>query len=92
MLINFLSLNVTKIIYPFFHKTSKKDDIPLKLPKLQINNYIIERILSIKFLGILLDELDEKTIFHENTISNIYTESKIFKNIGILYKASTVAH
>ena len=30
-LANKLSLNVTKIKYSFFHKTSKKDDIPLKL-------------------------------------------------------------
>ena len=36
---NKLSLNI-KI---FFHKRSKKDDIPLLLPKLKINNYEIKR-------------------------------------------------
>ena len=40
-LANKLSLNVTKTKYSFFHKTSKKDDIPLKLPRLQTNNYSI---------------------------------------------------
>ena len=49
-------VNVTKTKYSFFHKTSKKDDIPLKLPRLQINNYNIERIPSIRFPGVLLDE------------------------------------
>ena len=38
-LANKLFLNVTKIKYLLFHKTSKKGDIPLKLPKLQINNF-----------------------------------------------------
>ena len=37
-LANKLSLNVTKTEYSFFHKTSKKDNIPLKLLRFQINN------------------------------------------------------
>ena len=58
---NKLSVNVTKPKYSFFHEISKKDDIPLddipiKLPNFQTNNYNIERIPSIKFLGVLLDE------------------------------------
>ena len=40
---NKLSLNVEKTKYSFFHKPSKKDDIPLRLPKLIINNYEIQR-------------------------------------------------
>ena len=35
---NKLFLNVTKTKYSFFYKTSKKYEIPLKLPRLQINN------------------------------------------------------
>ena len=35
---NKLSLNVTKTKYSFFHKPSKKDNIPLVLPKLSICN------------------------------------------------------
>ena len=62
-------------------KTSEKDDIPLKLPRLQINNYNIERILSIKFLGVLLDE----NLSWKGHIK--YAENKISKNIEILYKA-----
>ena len=56
-LANKISLNVVKTKYSFFHKASKKDYIPLKLPRLQINNYHIKRIPSIKFLRVL---------FHEN--------------------------
>ena len=40
-LANKLFLNVTKAKYSFFHKTSKKGDIPLKLPR------FTKRILSI---------------------------------------------
>ena len=53
---NKLSLNVKKNKYSFFHKPSKKDDIPLVLPKLNINSSEIARNESIKFLGVLLDE------------------------------------
>ena len=35
---NKLFLNVTKTKYLFFHKPSKKDNIPLVLPKLSICN------------------------------------------------------
>ena len=35
---NKLSLNVTKAKYSFFHKPSRKDNIPLVLPKLSICN------------------------------------------------------
>ena len=52
---NKLSLNVEKSKYSFFHKPSKKDDIPLRLLKLIIKNYEIQRKESIKFLGVLLD-------------------------------------
>ena len=53
---NKLSLNVRKIKYSFFHKPSKKEDIPLLLPKLNINNSEIERSECLKFLGVLPDE------------------------------------
>ena len=39
------SLNAEKIKYSFFHKTSKKDNIPLMLPKLTISNHVIEKFL-----------------------------------------------
>ena len=78
---NKFSLNVKKSKYSFFRKPSKKDDIPLVLPKLNINNSEIARTESIKFLGVLLDEnLSWKT--HTK-----YIENKISKDIGILFKA-----
>ena len=69
---NKLSLNVKKTKYSFFHKPSKKDDIPLVLPKFKINNREIARTESVKFLGVFLDEnLSWKT----------------HRYIGILFKA-----
>ena len=53
---NKLSLNVEKTKYSFFHKASKKDNIPLQLPNLTINIRKIKREESIKFIGVLLDE------------------------------------
>ena len=77
---NKLSLNAKKTKYSFFHKPSKKDDIPLMLPKLTISNHVIERQEFIKFLGLLLDE-------NLNWKEHIkYTENKIAKNLGLLYK------
>ena len=85
---NKLSLNVIKTKYSFFHKPSKRDDISLLLPKLNINNSETERRSEcLKFLGVLLDENlcwkeQFKYIFEiaKNTL-------KIARNIGLLYKA-----
>ena len=74
-------MNAKKIEYSFFHKPSKKDDIPAMLPKLTISNHIIERQELIKFLGVLLDE----NLNWEEHIK--YTENKIAKNLELLYKA-----
>ena len=46
---NKLSLNKDKTKYTFFHKAREKDNIPLKLPALFINDKEIERVTSIKF-------------------------------------------
>ena len=53
---NKLSFNVEKTKYSLFHKPSKRDDLPLLLPKLLIKKRKVERVKSIKFLGVLLDE------------------------------------
>ena len=42
--------------YTFFHKARQKDNIPLKLPSLFINDMEIKRITSIKYLRVLIDE------------------------------------
>ena len=38
-----LSLNVQKMKFPIFHKASRRDDLPLLLSKLFINNQVIKR-------------------------------------------------
>ena len=53
---NKLSLNIKKTKYSFFHKPRQKENIPLLLRKLIINNYEIQQTESIKFWGVLLDE------------------------------------
>ena len=49
---NNLSLNVKKTKFSFFNKLSRKDNIPLRLPNLNINGFTIEREPSINFLGV----------------------------------------
>ena len=46
---NKISLNTKKTGYAFFHKLSKKDKIPLLLPKLKINDILIRRSNQINF-------------------------------------------
>ena len=53
---NKLSLNIEKTKYSLFHKPSRVDDVPLKLPNLSINNQEIKRTSYAKFLGVILDE------------------------------------
>ena len=55
-LANKLSLNVEKTTYILFHKLTDQDNIPLKLPSLQLNGNIIEREYSLKFLGVIFHE------------------------------------
>ena len=78
---NKLSLNVSKTMSSFFYKLSKRDNILLPLLKLNINNSEIERPECLKFLGVLLDE----NLCWKEHIK--YIESKISKNIRLLYKA-----
>ena len=53
---NKLSLKVKKSKFSIFLKASRRDDLSLVLQNLFINNQVIKRQLSIKFLGILLYE------------------------------------
>ena len=78
---NKLSLNVEKTKYFLFHKPSRRDDLPLLLPKLLIKKHKVERVKSIKFLGVLLDE----NLSWKDHIK--YIENKVTKNIGLIYRA-----
>ena len=73
-----------KTKYSFFHQLSKKDDIPLRLPKLIINNYETQRKQYIKFLRVLLDQQLTK----RERIK--LTENKIAKNIGYYIKQGLI--
>ena len=47
--INKLSLNILKTKYSFFHSSAYQDTIPLRLPKLKINNITIKREPTMNF-------------------------------------------
>ena len=65
----------------FGHKPSKKDNIPLALPKLYIDNYQIQRSESVKFLGAFLHE----NVTRKEHIK--YIENKIAKTIDIICRS-----
>ena len=75
-----LSLYVKKAKYSFFHKSSKKDNIALRHPNLNMNDLTVERESSIKFLKVSIDE-NLTWRDHVHTVEN-----KIAKNIGFLYQ------
>ena len=77
---NKLSLNVGKTKYSLLYKPSRKDDLPLLLPRLLIKKHKVQRVKSIKFLGVLLDE----NLSWKDHIK--YIENKVAKNIGLLYR------
>ena len=81
---NKLSLNKDKTKYTFFHKACEKDNIPLKLPSLFINDMEIKRITSVKYLGVLIDE----HLIWEEHITVV--ENKVSKNLGLLHRARRV--
>ena len=66
---NKLSLNKDKTRFRLFHKIQDRDNLPLQLPVLRINNYEIKRSSSIKFLGVMVDE-HLKWKGHINVIEN----------------------
>ena len=67
--------------FSIFHKASRRDDLPLLLPRIFINNQVIKRQSSIKFLGILLDE----NLSWKKHLK--LTQNKVANNIGLIYKA-----
>ena len=78
---NKLSLNVGKTKFSLFHKSGKKCNIPSHLPTSKINNHDIERVNTMKFLGVLLDD----NLSWKEHIK--YLEIKIAKDIGLMYRA-----
>ena len=78
---NKLSLNEDKTTFTLFHRIHDKDNLPLRLPILKINDYDIKRSSSIKFLGVLVNK-------HLNWTDHInILENKLSKNLGLLYKS-----
>ena len=51
-----LSLNADKTKFILFGKAKQRDNIPVVLLTLKINNILIKRVDHIKFMGVLFDE------------------------------------
>ena len=64
------------------HKAKSKDNLPLVLPDLFINDVKIKEENSLKFLGVVTDE-DVTWKTHVELVEN-----KISKSVGIVFKAS----
>lgn len=69
-------MQCTQII---FHKLSREDDIPLRLPVSKIDEAIIESTRSIKFHGALIDE-DLICNYHIH-----FPQSKVSNNIELIF-------
>lgn len=67
-----------------FYKKRQKDDLPLKAPNLFINEGIVERMASLKFLSHIFGEKISWNC-HILLIGN-----KVSKNIGVLQKAKHI--
>ena len=82
---NKLSLNIKKTKFTLFHEkslTKSGSTLPLAIPNLQIGSKNIERVSSIKFLGVMLDE-------HLSWKHHIkIVENKLAKKIGLLYRVN----
>ena len=96
---NKLSLNTGKTKYTLFHKLSKTDNIPLKLPELALNDIHIKREYTMIFLGVLLDdcltwrkhiELIENKIWEFCTRLNICSVKKCMINIYFSFTHSYI--
>ena len=66
--------------FTLFYNVRQRNDIPLVLPTLKINNTLIMRVDHIKLLGVLFDE----NLTWKNHIYLI--ENKISKGLGVLHR------
>ena len=81
---NKLSSNKDKTRFTIFHRSQDRDNLPLPLPALKIDDYEIKRSSSIKFLGILVDE-------HLSWIDHINTlENKLSKKLRSSVQSKTI--
>ena len=78
--VNKLSLNTSKTKYYLFHSQNKKLEIPQHLAPLKINDALVERAKTSKFLGVVLD----KNLLWKPRIDALALN--ISKNIGIIFR------
>ena len=82
--LNKLSLNVSKTKFMIFNRKIKKKENNSETSSICINNTPIQKVSSIKFLGVFIDcDLSWKD--HIN-----YIEGKIARNIGILNRNKNI--
>ena len=72
-----LSLNEDKTRFTIFHRPQDRDNLPVRLPALKINDYEIKQSSSIKFLGILVDEHEKVSISPFSIVTYIWKYSLV---------------
>ena len=77
--LNKLSLNIKKTNYMIFCNKTIPDDL-----QISINNIVIERVKSTKFLGVMIDD----NLNWKMHISHV--KSKLSKSIAIIYKSKFI--
>ena len=80
--LNKLTLNESKTKYMIFSKQNKKYEVNHDI--LKINDIIIERVKSFKFLGLVINE---NLNWNDH---KLYIQKKIQRSLGILYKCRQV--
>ena len=75
-----LSLNEGKTKFTLFDKPRDKDNLPLQLPNLKINNNEIKRSSSIKFLRVLVNE-NFTWIDHITLVKNKLSKNTVYPQI-----------
>ena len=72
-----------------FHKLSDQENIPLKLPLLQLNGNITKGENSLKLLGVILDEL----LTWKNTYNLLKIRSqKYWRSLSTLTSTMQILH
>ena len=73
-----VTLNADKTKFTLFHTARQRDNVPLVLLTLKVNNALIKQVGHIKFLGV---------VFGKNLIwKNHIVQNKISKTLGTLHR------
>ena len=76
--------SIKKSLFSLYYKSTQKENLPLALPILRVDDIELKRKATIKFLEVLLDE----NLTWKDRINNI--KIKFSKNIWSIFKAKNL--